>query len=363
MEPFAFLGAVPPLRQFAPTATGGGGGLRFNGIPSYSMQVPNILYKMGFQIAQSSFEFDQTRTVVQLSQAAGERLAEFPDQLFCKRILAGSSTTSATVVFDVDGKTYTTTFDGKPFFSNNHLPTKLDGSTQSNIILGNFPITATNFLAQDIATSAQQMVIDFTQVLNAIKKVQDNQGMPIYPTIDTKKAVTVVVPPLLEPVAALAFRSGPPTVIAQTTNIAVQFVKEVLTSGYLAGFSDPEDPSGSTYVNPLNDTDWYVFITTDFVKPFYVQLFKPAQQNDLFPRGYNADNLISAVTKANGGISVDQATVFASTRIDTTFNKIGANADYQTITTDSFTVSARMRGNIVYGPWYTGWRVKPTNGI
>ena len=351
VEPHAVIGNVPPLEQFT-------GLLRSRMLPSFRQDVPNLLYKNALRIRQSQFEGDQTGALVQLSQNMGLTVAEFPDRLLCTRILTGSLASSATVVFDEDGQTYNLTLDGQPFFADAH--TTWAAQTQSNNIQGTLPLTKALLTADDYATNANKMIRDLQNVLDTIKNVRDNQGQPIYPTIDTKESIVIVVPPILEPIAALAFRTSQEAVINQTTSVAPMFIKGVMSSGYLAGFVGPE--SNNADVLPVNATDWYVFIVDDYVKPFYTQLYRPPKDSELMPPGYDAGSEVERILSQNDGISVDQATVFASTRVDTTFRRIGAEADQATIESESFLMSARYRGNITYGPWFTGYRIKPVGG-
>lgn len=352
VEPLPIIGSVPPLKLFT-------GQLKRRMLPSWKLDVPNLLYKNALGVEQQEYEFDQTGAILQLSQAMGVRLAEFPDQLFIKRVLSGSSTSSTSVYFR--GRTLTTTFDGQPFFSTSHPdPSGAAGATQSNIITGTLPVTEANLLALDISEQALRMLKDLVSVIKRIKTIKDTAGIPLFPTIDTKKSIVVVVPPILEPAATLAFRTSEISVISQTTNIAPLFVKDVFTSGYLSGFPDPE-AEGST-ISPVNDTDYYVFIVDDWVKPYYVQLFRPLRSDEMFPVGYNADAEIDRLLKANSDITVEAATLYASTRLDTTFRRIGAEADAYTIESEQFLVSARHRMNVAYGPWFTGYRVVPLGG-
>lgn len=351
VEPHAVIGNVPPLESFS-------GQLKARMLQSWTQSVPNLLFKNLLKIRQGQFEGDQTGALVQLSQGMGLALAEFPDRLLATRILTGSNASSATIVYDEDGQTYNLTLDGKAFFNTAH--DTWAGGNQSNIIQGSLPATNALLTADDYATNANRMIRDLQNVLHAIKTVKDNQGQPIYPTLDTKESIVVVVPPALEPIAALAFRTPGEALINQTTSVAPQFVKGVMSSGYLSGFVGPE--SGGDEVSPLNETDWYVFVTDDYVKPFYTQLFRPLRQNEMMPPGYDAGAEVQRILNINDGLSVDQATVFASTRVDTTFRRIGAEADLQTIEDDAFALSCRYRGNITYGPWFTGYRIKPNGG-
>ena len=357
VEPFAMIGSAPPMELFQ-------GKLKLRTVPSFTMQVPNLLYKSALKIAQTDLEGDQTGTVIKLSSAVGLRLAEFPDMLFARRLLTASVANSQYQTFQ--GVTYTTTFDAQPFFSSSHNDW-YSGGTQSNIIQGYLPNTEAGVAAQDLAVTANQLVKDLQLVISAIKKVRDTSGIPFYPTLDPKTSIVVVGPPCLEPAFQLAFRTAG-TIggtnggsSGATTNVAPMFVKDCYTHGYLAGIRDPESASGAM-LTPVNPTDYYIFVTNDYVKPFYVQNFRPLKESEFFPPGYNPEAEVDRILKANSAISVDAATQFASTRVDTTFGRIGANADEYTIVNDNFLVSARFRGNITYGPWFTGWRVKCASG-
>jgi len=349
VEPFSLIGTVPPLERF-------NGFLKAVGVPSFSMNVPNPLWKNVLKVDQTDYEGDQTGTLVQLSQQIGVRLAEFPDQLFAKRLLSASTAGSQTMTFR--GTSYTMTFDGQPLFSASH-DDWYAGSTQSNIIQGELPATKALLMDDDYATNANKMLRDIQRVIDAVKTVKDNQGIPFFPTIDTKQSIVVVVPPILEPLAALAFRTDKTAVINQTTNVAPMFVKNVLTNGYLAGLRDPED---GTTLTPVNETDYYIFVVNDWVKPFYVQLFRPPHGDELFPPGYNAGAEVDRMLKDQADLDVDMATLYASARVDTTFRRVGAEADAYTIENENFIMSARYRGNIVYGPWFLSWRIKPDGG-
>lgn len=359
VEPFALIGSVPQVKSFSGK---GGGGIRMNAIASYKMEVPNLLWRMGFGISQTDLEFDQTGTIMQLAQAAGIRMSEFPDQLFFKRVMTGSTAASATVNFDYTGLTYNQTFDGVSYYNTAH-PVGLTG-TQSNIITGSLPLTAAAVALQDIATTAQQLQSDLTQAISGFQTVTDTVGIPLYPNLDPAESVCVIVPPCLREAATLAFATAG-SVIAQTTNIYPKAVKRVVSSGYMGpnGFPDPEDPTNTQTVTPVNQTDCFYFIIDDYIKPFYMQLFQPLPNSEVLPgMKWNAEAIVNAVRASDNAISVDAATSFASTRLDTTFNKIGDNADLSTIASDNFFVATRQRGNLVYGPFMTSQKVKPSGG-
>lgn len=349
VEPHALLGSAPPMALYS-------GKLKSRRIPSFRMDVPNLLFKNIIEIDQTEYEGDQTRTLLLLSQAIGVRVAEFPDQLFAMRLLNGSAATCMTSSFR--GQDYTLTLDGAPMFSANHND-YFSGSVQSNIIAGELPSGGTAaLLEQDWATTATQMQRDLQATINRIKTIKDTAGVQMFPTMETKKSIVLLVPPALEPAAALAFKTAS-SVINQTTNIAPMFVKDVLSSGYFAGFTNPETGAA---IAPVNELDYYVAVVEDWVRPFYVQMFRPINDNELAPPGYSATAEMQRILKKDSTITVPQATLWASTRVDSTFNKIGDNADQATIQSEAFWVSARFRGNITYGPWFTLYRVKPQGG-
>jgi phage major head subunit gpT-like protein len=351
VEPFTMIGAMPGLKLY-------NGALKFGQIPSFTLQVPNPLFKTGSEIGRTEFEGDQTGTLIKLSSQLGSRLAEFPDQLLAKRLLAGSTAGSQYMTFR--GTQYTMTMDAQPFFSSVHSDW-YSGGNQSNIIQGTLPSTKAAMLAQGMATTAGQLQSDISVVIDKLSSVRDNAGIPFFPTIDTGKSVIVLVPRIMEPAAKLAFRTQG-SVIAQTTNIIPMFVKDVLTSGYLGGnFVDPET---DTTISPINETDYYVFIIDDWVKPFYMQLFRPPTQQEMFPRGYDAGAEIDRLLDSKSDVPIDRdgATAFASSMVETTFQRQGANADAWTIINEAFVMSARWRGNIAYGPWFTAYRVVPVGG-
>jgi hypothetical protein len=359
VEPYVAIGSVPMLQKYD-------GRLFTRKIPSYRQSVPNLLFKNAIEIDRSELEFDQTKSLARLAPALGVRIAEWPDYLWFKRLLKGGVSGSQTVVFE--GESYTMTFDNKPLFSTTHATT-YDASAQSNFIQGTVPATRALVIAQDIAVTANQLVRDLQAIINAVQTVKDTSGLPLFPNLDPKEALVVLVPPILLPAATLAFKTN--GVIGgtngsssgATSNVAPVFVKDVLSSGLLNGFPDPEIDGTQTAVSPINETDWYVFIDDDFVKPFYVQTYRPPADSEMFPRGYDPAAVVDRLLSANSELTAQQAAVFASTAIETTFNKVGANADRATIESESFLAATRLRGNITYGPWFLSWKVIPAAGV
>jgi hypothetical protein len=360
-EPHAIGGAFPPLRRWR-------GSMTSTGIPSWTMEIPNPVHKTILDIDRSEMEGDQTRTILKYADQAGVALADYPEQLFSARILNGSLTASATDIFN--GKSYNVTMDGLPFFSTTH---QLDGVTnQSNIIQGSLPATYTALFAQDIATSAKQMQADVTQVIQKIKTVVNNQKIPIFPTLNSGASIVVMVPSGLEMIARMAFfarfigglngTSG----TSGSTDLESSYrmaVKDVLVSGYLDGLPDPEN--NGVPLAPTAQTVYYVFLVVDRVKPFYVQLFKPAGPNDLFPPGYNVERVVDELVRDAKAIGVEgidrfSATLFASTIVEHNLDAVGSNAQRDVVEGEAMFISPRFRGQIAYGPWFCGWKVDPS---
>lgn len=360
-EPHAIGGAAPPLKRW-------NGSMLSTGLPSWTLEIPNPVHKNILDIRRGEIEGDQTRTLIKKVDEIGVALADYPEQLWAARLLKAGLTASATDTFE--GKSYNVTMDGLPFFGTAH---QLDGVTsQSNEIQGQLPATVAGIQAQDLATSAQQMQRDLAVVVNKIKTVKNNQNLPIFPTLDTGKSIVCVVPSALEVVARVAFETrgtvggsgGNSGSSGSTSNEVVpKLVKDVIVSGYLDGLPDPEAQTYSA-LTPAHPTSYYFFVVTDRVKPFYWQLFKPAGPNDLFPEGYNVDNVINGMIKEaeTMGLKItrEQATLFASTIVEHNLGQVGANASRDIVERETFFMSARFRGNVVYGPWFCGWRVDPS---
>jgi hypothetical protein len=365
VEPFTLAGSAPIMQAY-------NGMLKSMGLKSYKSLVPNLLFKNFEEIDRTELEMDQTRTLRSRAAQFGSRVAEYPDYLLAKRILNGSTAGSQTVVFQ--GVSYTQTFDGVPFFSASHPHS---GTNQSNIIQGTLPNVAATAQA-NIAQSAAQMQSDLAILVDAICGVKDDKGAPMYPDFDAKTQLIVVVPPALDTIATLAFLT--PGVIGglttsgtgsngSSTNLGPQMVKEVVKMGLLKGCPDIEaDDPYSTTISPVNPTDWYAFIDGDYTKPFYWQRFVPKRGNEVFPLGEGQDpeaearSIMASVNNAGLNVSIESAEVYASTEIDTNFGALGANAQMSVVKDEKFFISARARGQITYGPWFTGWRVKPVGG-
>lgn len=360
VEPFTIAGSAPMLQKY-------NGTLRSKALRSWKTQVPNLLFKNLEEIGRSELEFDQTRTIRQRCAQLGVRVAQYPDFLLAKRILTAHQTASATTTFE--GNSYALTFDSKPLFSTTH---DINGSSQSNIISGQLPNTRAAIAAQDIALSANQMQQDMVALLDRICSITDDQGVPMYPEFDPKESLVVVVPPILRPIAQLAFQTSGTIggtngdTSGATTNIGQTMVKRVESFGLLRGCPDIEDDQ-LTAVAPTNEVEWFAFIEDDFTRPFYWQRFVPKKEGETFPLGEaGVEGEAKAALEAAGvgglKITPESADVYAATEIDHNFGALGANSQLSVVKDEKFFMSGRARGNIVYGPWMTAYKVLPSGG-
>ena len=362
VEPFALDGAAPMLQVF-------NGSMSARGVASWTLQVPNLLFKTIEDISRTSLEMDQTGTVLRRVAQMGIRLAQLPDFLMAKRIMTASLASSATVAFS--GSNYYTTFEnGVPYFSTAH--TTYAGGNQSNILQGNLPATIASVTAQNIAALANAMQQDVMNAIATIATIVDDKGVQIFPSLDTEKHIVVMVPPVLRPVARLAFSTPGATIggtngtggsSGATTSIGPMMVKRVVSSQLLAGCIDVEGATPAATVSPVHQTDYYIWIEDDLCRPMYFQRFRPKKTGEYSPVGYNpeaaAAAAIAACEKVGMNISAEAADVYAQAEVDHNLSALGANAQRSVVEQEAFFMSPRMRGNVTYGPWFLGYRIDP----
>lgn len=360
VEPYAIIGSAPQMKFW-------NGSMNAAGLPSWTITVPNQLMKNILLLDRQELERDQTKSLYQKAGEIGVTVGETPEQLWTYRLITGDQPGSATMNFK--GKSYPMTIDGEPQFSANHT---LDGVTlQSNIIAGSLPNTVAAVQAMGVTAAANAMQTDLTAAINAIQTVADNQNRPIYPTIDQEKSIVVIVPPALKYVGVQAFKASGTLggtagqASGSTTSIAPLFVKDLMSSGYLAGLPDPT-VLGTSLVRPSTPTTYWIAIVNDRVKPFYFQTFRPPNQNELFPQSGrpSVDSLLSGqgALKLPYEITRDMANLYTSTVVDTNLGAVGANGQLSVAQTESFFISGRWNGNMAYGPWFTIWQIDPVSG-
>ena len=351
LHPIAFLGAVQGLRSLSK-------GMGKNTLAEYGFSVPIQTLGTAVGIKRDDVVFDQTGSVVGLKNAGSiaqklaTRLASTPDQVLCYRLLSGATLASCSDSFE--GKSYPLTFDGLRFFDNAH-PTAV-GTTQSNNIAGALPVDLSS--NPTIATLALAFQSDMSKIIAYFKNVKDDMGYKLYPSFSPKEHLRIVVPTTLEQAATLAFTTGANAVISQTSNITPLFVKEVISYGNLDSLQNPFGTAGATEVTPLNVTDYYCFIDGRASQPLYMVNHAPLMN----PWGEvpSAEAIMGQFKEL--GANAFNAGALASTVIDSTFNKQGANADAYTIMNQEFLISPLWRGNVTYGNWMAACRVYPTGG-
>ncbi len=355
VEPFAAIGAVGVMTRFS-------GFAKKQTMKSYGANIPNQLFKLLVALDRSDIELDQTGALMGLANAGGigqrlgARLAQHPEFLFVNRLLTGSTLTRSVETFK--GTSYNLTLDGKRFFDQAHPDAK--GGTQSNIIQGALPSTAAGIVAQSVAATAKQLQQDLNAVIKHFKTLKDDQGVPLFPSFDAKKHLSLVMPSILEQAATLAFRTDGNALIDQTTGISPLFVKEVLSTGLVEAAPNVIDEQSTGTISPLNETDYYIIFSGDITQALYMQYHSPLTK----PITEGGSDPVAQLAEAykNMGADINSAAVLASTSIDSTLGKVGANSDAYTIQNEEFLLAPRWRGNCFYGPWMNAARVIPVGG-
>jgi len=370
VEPFAFVGASPLLKLFQ-------GNIPAQAVPSFTLNVPNPIWKNIELWRRSQFELDQTRVLSKRVGMLGVKVAQTWDYLLANVILNGSTAGSQQFLYPEDGNTYTMTFDNQPLFSASHTVTSFNAvgggnaPTYSNIIQGHLPVGTTSLFAQDVGVTATQLQNDVQAIIQRISTFVDDKGALIYPDFDPARQLVLVVPPQLFAGAELAFRvqggligGSYQSSAGSSTNIGYKMVKDVISWNLLTGCPNLTSISSTATLSPVNVNEYYAFIDGDFVRPFYFQRFMPVKQGETMPLGEDpAAQAARIIDQANtSGLSVtpEAAEVYAATEIDSNLGALGANAQESVVTREEFFVSARTRGMIFPGPWMTALKIDPT---
>lgn len=360
-EPFAFLGAAPLLRLFQ-------GIMSSQGIASYSMQVPNPVWKNFEVIKRNQFEFDQTRTLNARVGQHGVKVAQTTDYLLANQILNGTTAGSQNFLNPENGITYTTTFDNKPIYSTTHSN---DGGTTTfnNIITGNLPTTAAAIAAQDITVTANQLHRDYELIVDFIASITDDKGALLFPDFDPRKQLIFAFPPILGAGAELAFRTqgtlggSNGSSSGSTTNIGYKMVKDIIVWNLLRACPNIMTNAGAS-ISPEHATQYYWMIDGDYVKPWYFQRFMPIKAGDTQPQGEDPAAQAEKVLRLAGtdGINVtpETADVYAATEVDTNLGALGSSAQESVVAREEFFISSRTRQFVFAGTWFNNGIVVPT---
>lgn len=370
-EPFAFLGASPLLRLFQ-------GMITSQPISSYTMMIPNPLWTNFEIIKRNQFEFDQTRTLNAQVGQMGVKVAQTTDYILANMILNGSTAGSQTFIMpEFPNVPYTMTFDNQPIYSASH--TNDGGKTLfNNILQGQLPNTAAAVAAQDLTVTANQLQRDMMTLGQFIASLTDDKGALLLPDFDPARQLILMVPPILQPAAELAFRtqgtlggsgSGGGGSSGSTTNIGYKMVKDVIPWSLLQNcpniMTNQLSASLSPGVNGLAGaaTTYYWAIDGDYVKPWVFQRFMPIKANETVPFGQDAyaqaERVLSLANKGGLKVSPEAAEVYAATEVDSNLGALGANAQESVVTRQEFFISSRTRQMIAPGPWFLNGKIDP----
>lgn len=357
VEPFTFLGAAPLVRQF-------NGSMNSQTLASYTVQVPNYLWKNIEIWKRDQFEFDQTRVLPARVGQLGVKVAQHWDYLLATRMLKGDQAGSQNMTFN--GVSYTTTLDSQPLFSASHNTGGT--STFSNIITGHLPTTIAALNAQDLTVTANQIQLDISALIQNIATYTDDKGALIYPDFDPARQLIVVAPACLQAGMELALRTqgtlggSNGSSSGSTTNIGYRMVKDVIIWNLLTNCPDVT-VQNPTLLTPTFATQYYVYIDGDFIRPWQFQRFVPVKQSDVIG-DYDVEAEVERILKSalENGLTVrpEDAEVYAATEIDHNLGALGANAQESVVMKEEFFCSGRTRGNIFPGAWFTAAKIDPT---
>jgi len=223
--------------------------------------------------------------------------------------------------------------------------------------------------------TVQQLWRDLELIISRIASFVDDKGAPLFPDFDPEKHLQIVAPPCLRPAGRLAWQmvgaqvggaNGTSGSSGSTTSIGPTQVAEVLYPGLLQGCPDIDSEVAAT-ISPQFETQYYVNIKDDYVRPWYFQRFRPKKGSDFVPAGYDpeavADAAIAAAMEGLDGpsrVTPEAADMYAMTIIDTNVGAIGQNAQRDVVTGERFFMSGRTRFQVFAGPWFLTLKIDPT---
>jgi hypothetical protein len=346
--PIPAIGQIAELSAFT-------GSVTVKPVKQYAMKIPQRVFSAMAPVQLEDMELDQTGRVMKLFSEMGIKQAQLHDNLLIARLLLGAKITSTTEKYG--GVIYPISFDATTaHFSDAHA----DGT--SNIVAGPLPATFAA-LSPDVGVQAKQLIEGYNQTFAALSTVPDENGNPRFPSIEPSQHLIVVVPPRLYAAAMLAFAT-PGSLIGgagagSTSNIIPKMVKRVYQHGFLSGMYNPFNADGPRLV-PANETDWYIIVDGDYVKPFGVSNFVGVSEDGIC--NAPSEDVISDILKTYGGITSAQATLAASNIIQSNLHEMGLNSSWDAMVTERFGVKGRIRGNVFYGPSFLSYRIYPSGG-
>ena len=358
VEPFAFNGAAPPLTYYQ-------GEVNSSSINSYSMKVPNPLWRNMEYIKRNQLEFDQTRTLYSRTQQFGVRVAQTPDYLLAYQMINGSTAGSQTWQNFDDSTAYTLTYDNQPIYGTHTV----NGSNFTNILTGNLPATIAALNAQNLTVTANQMQQDVQNIIQFVGTLIDDKGMMLFPGFDPEKQLVLVYPPCLHAAAALAFdtvgtlggTNGSSS--GSTTNIGKRIVKDIINFPLLQGCINITSQGVPTTISPTAPTDYYYFIDGAYTSGMYLQTFTPPAGDDTVPRDYDVDaeskKILAKANTLGLGVTKEMADRFAAAEVATNLNAIGENAQESVYAREQFFYAGRQRCMVFQGLWWNAGKISP----
>lgn len=224
-ETFAFLGSVPPMREW-------GTGRKARGLFSESFDVKNLKYELTLEVDMDEVDDDQLGQIrIRISELA-DRAATHKDALIAQLLING-----ATSGFD--------SYDGVSYFNAAHVSG--DSGSQSNIL------SQSGTTDPDDPTTAEFSKALKTAIASMLGLV-DDQGEPMVISLDS--GLFVVVPPTMMWTALESINS---TLVSSTTNV-LQGAAQVITFPYITA----------------TDT-FYLLYTGSTVRPFIFQDRAPVE--------------------------------------------------------------------------------------
>lgn len=359
-EAFAYNGASPPIKLFQ-------GSMESQAIMSYSLQVPNPVWKNIEIIKRNQFEFDQTDSLIKSRVGMiGVTIAQVWDYLLAGQMIKGNTSGSQNFVMPETGVSYTMTADNLSIYNTAH--TTGGSATFSNIITGALPDTVALLNSQDIAVSANQVQLDIQNLIARIATVTDDKGNMLLPDFDASEQLVILYPPCLTAVMAMAFKTtgtiggSNGSSSGATTNIGQKMVKDLIAFPLLQGCLDITNKVPGATCAPVYPTAYYAMILGDFVQPWYQQRFVPLAGADVIGGDPAAE--ATRVLKQAGAMGLpvtpESADMYASTEIMTNLGQLGNRATIDIATQEQFFISGRLRGMLYPGPSYLNWKVTPT---
>lgn len=359
VEPFTLNGSAPVPQRW-------NGFVNQRDIKSWSLNVPNSLFKGVETIERQSIEFDQTRTLLNRLPFHGARLAQVPDFLLAKRMIQGGVANSHKLTFG--NTTYTTTFDATEIYSSTHPAPA--ASNQSNIVQGYLPQHASSVFAQDTATTVQQIINSIGALNNQISTTVDDHGVTFFPEYDPSENLVIFAPPclaqagkLLMTPGVLAGTGGTGGGSGSTTNIGPSLIKEWVTWPFLAGVPDVENDVTTT-ISPTYQTQFYACIVGDIVQPWYFQRFESPRASDVIGGDPSEEARRMAQAAVDAGmppnLALDMAALFTYSEIDHNFNALGSNAQWESAVMEKFFIAPRAYAQVFPGIWPLNWLINPS---